>query len=146
MAPREHRCPEQNPGGHAAAGTCQVDNPRALYNMPKTRFVAGFIGRTNFIEGVSDGQQISFDGFALPHAAFERDVPSAGKAVFSVRPHSMRLSDGPPAVGATSVGVVVMERAFLGQHWDYVVRPREGVRPLSELQVEPVRMRTSSHT
>jgi ABC-type Fe3+/spermidine/putrescine transport system ATPase subunit len=108
----------------------QVDNPRALYNMPKTRFVAGFIGRTNFIEGVSDGHQISFDGFALPRAAFERDVPSAGKAVFSVRPHSMRLSDGPPAAGATSVGVVVMERAFLGQHWDYVVRPREGVLPL----------------
>ena len=51
----------------------QVDHPRALYNQPKTRFVAGFIGRTNFIEGLSDGQQISFDGFALPRAAFERD-------------------------------------------------------------------------
>ena len=30
----------------------QVDHPRALYNKPKTRFVAGFIGRTNFIEGL----------------------------------------------------------------------------------------------
>ena len=110
----------------------QVDNPRALYNKPKTRFVAGFIGRTNFIEGLSDGQQISFDGFALPRAAFERDVPSAGKAVFSVRPHSMRLSDTPPATrdGSASVGVVVLERAFLGEHWDYVVRPREGAVPL----------------
>lgn len=110
----------------------QVDNPRALYNKPKTRFVAGFIGRTNFIEGLSDGQQISFDGFALPRAAFERDVPSAGKAVFSVRPHSMRLSDTPPAArdGSASVGVVVLERAFLGEHWDYVVRPREGAVPL----------------
>ena len=28
----------------------QVDAPHALYNRPKTRFVAGFIGRTNFIE------------------------------------------------------------------------------------------------
>src|SRR5207244_12795700 len=49
----------------------QVDDPRALYNKPKTRFVAGFIGRTNFIEGTSDGHQISFDGFALPRWAFE---------------------------------------------------------------------------
>ena len=29
----------------------QVDAPHALYTKPKTRFVAGFIGRTNFIEG-----------------------------------------------------------------------------------------------
>jgi iron(III) transport system ATP-binding protein len=110
----------------------QIDHPRALYNKPKTRFVAGFVGRTNFIEGSSDGHQISFDGFALPRAAFERDVPSEGKAVFSVRPHSMRLSDAPPAAGSgsMSVGVVVLERAFLGEHWDYVVRPREGAVPL----------------
>ena len=110
----------------------QVDHPRALYNKPKTRFVAGFIGRTNFIEGTSDGQQISFDGFTLPRAAFERDVPSQGKAVFSVRPHSIRLSDAPPAGrdGCPPVGVVVLERAFLGEHWDYVVKPREGTSPL----------------
>jgi iron(III) transport system ATP-binding protein len=110
----------------------QVDHPRALYNKPRTRFVAGFIGRTNFIEGTSDGQQISFDGFALPRAAFERDVPSQGKAVFSVRPHSIRLSDAPPTGrdGCPAVGVVVLERAFLGEHWDYVVRPREGTSPL----------------
>jgi ABC-type Fe3+/spermidine/putrescine transport system ATPase subunit len=110
----------------------QVDHPRALYNKPRTRFVAGFIGRTNLIEGTSDGHQISFDGFALPRAAFGRDVPSQGKAVFSVRPHSMRLSDGPPTTrdGCASVGVVVLERAFLGEHWDYVVKPREGALTL----------------
>ncbi len=52
----------------------QVDSPRALYNQPKTRFVAGFIGRTNFIEGSSDGHQIAFDGFALPRGAFGHDI------------------------------------------------------------------------
>lgn len=110
----------------------QVDHPRALYDKPKTRFVAGFIGRTNFIEGLSDGHAISFDGFALPHAAFERDMPSGGKTVFSVRPHSMRLSEAPPAArdGCTSVGVIVLERAFLGEHWDYVVRPHQGTLTL----------------
>jgi ABC-type Fe3+/spermidine/putrescine transport system ATPase subunit len=110
----------------------QVDQPRALYNKPKTRFVAGFIGRTNFIEGLSDEHQIAFDGFALPRAAFGRDVPAGGNAVFSVRPHSMRLSNAPPAArnGFSSVGVVVLQRAFLGEHWDYVVRPREGTLPL----------------
>ena len=109
----------------------QVDNPRALYNKPKTRFVAGFIGRTNFIEGTSDGHQISFDGFALPRVAFEEDLPEGAKAVFSVRPHSMRLTEAPPAdANGSAVGVVVLERAFLGEHWDYVVRPSEGASPL----------------
>ena len=110
----------------------QVDQPRALYNKPTTRFVAGFIGRTNFIEGLSDGHEISFDGFALPRAGFEREVPSGEKAVFSVRPHSMRLSEAPSAArnGCASVGVVVIERAFLGELWDYVVRPRESALTL----------------
>jgi ABC-type Fe3+/spermidine/putrescine transport system ATPase subunit len=110
----------------------QIDHPRTLYNKPKTRFVAGFIGRTNFIEGLSEGHEISFDGFSLPRSAFERDVPSQGKTVFSVRPHSMRLSDVPPTTrnGCTAVGVTVLERAFLGEHWDYVVKPREGTLPL----------------
>jgi iron(III) transport system ATP-binding protein len=110
----------------------QVDEPRALYNKPRTRFVAGFIGRTNFIEGTSDGHEISFDGFALPRSAFERDVPSEGKVVFSVRPHSMRLSDVPSTArdGCTSIGVIVVERAFLGEHWDYIVKPRDGALTL----------------
>jgi iron(III) transport system ATP-binding protein len=59
-------------------------------------------------------------------------VPSEGKAVFSVRPHSIRLSDAPPTTrdGCTSIGVIVLERAFLGEHWDYVVKPREGALTL----------------
>ncbi|MHB8271191.1 ABC transporter ATP-binding protein [Bradyrhizobium sp.] len=110
----------------------QIDHPRALYNKPTTRFVAGFIGRTNFIEGTSNGHEISFDGFALPRSAFERDVPSEGKVMFSVRPHSMGLSDLPSTArdGCTSIGVIVVERAFLGEHWDYIVKPRNGALTL----------------
>jgi ABC-type Fe3+/spermidine/putrescine transport system ATPase subunit len=110
----------------------QVDHPRALYDKPTTRFVAGFIGRTNFIEGTSNGHQISFDGFALPCSAFERGLTSEGKVVFSVRPHSMRLSDMPSTArdGCTSIGVIVVERAFLGEHWDYIVKPHDGALTL----------------
>jgi ABC-type Fe3+/spermidine/putrescine transport system ATPase subunit len=103
----------------------QIDDPRSLYDRPKTRFVAGFIGRTNLIEGINDGHQISFDGFALPCAAFEGKLSSQQKAVFSVRPHTMRLSQKLPSTPETCppVEVFVLERAFLGEHWDYVVKP-----------------------
>ena len=80
-----------------------------------------------YSDGLNDGG-ISFDGFSVPYAAFERDVPAGGKVMFSVRPHSMRLSETPPAArdGSTSLDVIVLERAYLGEHWDYVVRPRQG--------------------
>jgi ABC-type Fe3+/spermidine/putrescine transport system ATPase subunit len=44
----------------------QVDDPVALYNRPQTRFVAGFIGRTNFLDGTVDGGMIKFPGFTVP--------------------------------------------------------------------------------
>ena len=69
----------------------QVDDPHTLYNRPKTRFVAGFIGRTNFIEGSCNGGDVAFGPFAVPRAALE-GAPASGKATFSVRPQSMRLS------------------------------------------------------
>src|SRR6266576_4226920 len=37
----------------------QVADPHTLYNRPKTRFVAGFIGRTNFIEGAANGSNVT---------------------------------------------------------------------------------------
>jgi energy-coupling factor transporter ATP-binding protein EcfA2 len=40
----------------------QIDAPHALYGRPKSRFVAGFIGRTNFIEGDSRNGEIAFGG------------------------------------------------------------------------------------
>src|ERR1044072_1199324 len=69
----------------------QVDDPHTLYTRPKTRFVAGFIGRTNFIEGTVNGAEVEFGSFVVPLAAFE-NAPATGKATFSVRPQSMRLS------------------------------------------------------
>jgi iron(III) transport system ATP-binding protein len=96
----------------------QVDDPHTLYTKPKTRFVAGFIGRTNFIEGTVNGAAVSFGPFALPLAAF--DAKPVGKSMFSVRPQSMRLSRAQPSSGG-AVAVRIAERAYLGEHWDYVV-------------------------
>ena len=58
----------------------QVDDPVSLYTRPRTRFVAGFIGRTNFLDGTVDGDKIAFPGFTVrADGADERDAgtPSA---------------------------------------------------------------------
>ena len=50
----------------------QIDAPHALYTRPRTRFVAGFIGRTNFLEGKSDGSQVDFGAFSRSRACLAR--------------------------------------------------------------------------
>ncbi|GAC1341432.1 MAG: ABC transporter ATP-binding protein [Myxococcales bacterium] len=108
----------------------QVDDPYTLYTRPKTRFVAGFIGRTNFVDGNCDGPQVCFDRFSVPRARLEDGAALSGKVVFSIRPQSLRLHRAPPPVRDLLVEVRVVERAYLGEFWDYVVVPREGALKL----------------
>jgi iron(III) transport system ATP-binding protein len=110
----------------------QVDDPHTLYTRPKTRFVAGFIGRTNFVDGNCNGGEIVFDGFAVPRAALENGARLAGKVAFSVRPQSMRLSRLQPerADCGPAVAVKIVERAYLGEFWDYLVAPTQGAARL----------------
>jgi iron(III) transport system ATP-binding protein len=106
----------------------QVDEPHALYTRPRTRFVAGFIGRTNFIDGTCNGAAIEFDGFAVPRDLIAGGAGLTGRVTFSVRPQSMRLyrAGAEAAAGGPQVAVTVVERAYLGEFWDYLVAPAAG--------------------
>jgi iron(III) transport system ATP-binding protein len=97
----------------------QVDEPHTLYNRPASRFVAAFIGRTNILDGRRDGNQIVFDGFSLPAMA------EAAGTSFSVRPQTIGLHRSAPANPGQGWWIEgrVTERAYLGEYWEYVVRP-----------------------
>ena len=100
--------------------------PFALYNRPKTRFVAGFIGRTNFIEGRVARGQLMLDGFSLPLDSLGQP-PGADdeRVVLSIRPQSMTLHSGQPA-DRIAVAARVVECAYLGEHWEYLLVPQGG--------------------
>ena len=80
----------------------QVDAPHVLYGKPRSRFVAGFIGRTNFVE--REG------------------------GTYSLRPQAIGLSVAKPA--ANGVEAEIVDRAYLGEHWDYQVKPLGEPKPL----------------
>jgi ABC-type Fe3+/spermidine/putrescine transport system ATPase subunit len=103
----------------------QIDTPFQIYTRPRTRFVASFIGRTNLLQGACGPAEIAFDGFSLKRALFADDLPGPS-ALFSVRPQSITLHRAAPADGACIVPGQVVERAFLGETWDYVVSPSTG--------------------
>jgi ABC-type Fe3+/spermidine/putrescine transport system ATPase subunit len=103
----------------------QTDDPVTLYNRPKTRFVAGFIGRTNFLDGLIADGRIVFDAFTLPLAHASGVEMLTGKVSFSIRPQTIVIERGPPECPDSGWWVqgTVVERAYLGEFWEYVVQP-----------------------
>ena len=101
----------------------QVDDPITLYTRPRTRFVAGFIGRTNFLDATVSTDTIAFDGFTVP-ARTPPDPP--GPACFSLRPQAIALHRAAPISpdGLWWLAGEIAERAYLGDHWEYVVAPQ----------------------
>ena len=104
----------------------QVDDPHTLYNRPKTRFVAGFIGRTNFIEGNMRRRRRSRSALSRCRSQRSTARRRRGKVTVSVRPQSMRLVARASRQRAPQVAVTIAERAYLGEFWDYVVTPPDG--------------------
>ncbi len=108
----------------------QIDDPFSLYNRPKTRFVAGFIGRTNFVEAECAADAVAFDGFAVPAARFNGELNGrTGGVTFSVRPQNIAIHAAQPAGPHLAVPGQILERAYLGEFWEYVVAPdQSGLR------------------
>jgi ABC-type Fe3+/spermidine/putrescine transport system ATPase subunit len=115
----------------------QLDTPLALYAWPKTRFVANFIGRTNFLDARCDGTDVVFDGFSINRERFVRlGREFSGRLTFSLRPQSIGI-ECREAVGVTPrdeavlcMPATVLETAFFGEYWEYVVALAVGAQRL----------------
>jgi putative spermidine/putrescine transport system ATP-binding protein len=66
----------------------QVGPPAAVYERPRTRFVADFIGEINVFDGrFAEGRFIGADGRPLPAP----QAPAQAAAAIAVRPENLRL-------------------------------------------------------
>jgi putative spermidine/putrescine transport system ATP-binding protein len=74
----------------------QIAPPAELYDRPKTRFVAEFVGLTNHISGTAQGSSVEVLGTQLP---LLEGSAASGRVAALVRPESVRLAreDGAPA-------------------------------------------------
>jgi putative spermidine/putrescine transport system ATP-binding protein len=86
----------------------QIAPPAELYDRPKTRFVAEFVGLTNRLAGVADGDRVTLLGTAIPL------LPGSarGRVVALVRPENIRLTPGAAPSPADEARVVAT--SFLG--------------------------------
>jgi iron(III) transport system ATP-binding protein len=107
----------------------QADTPRAIYREPATRFVASFIGRTNFLSGKRAGDAYDFNAFRIPAKRFGPRSRDRSSIVISVRPHHLRITPvgGQPSnFEAVTLEGKIAERAYFGDHWDYTVKLSDG--------------------
>jgi putative spermidine/putrescine transport system ATP-binding protein len=84
----------------------QVDAAAAVFETPRTEFVAKFMGAANFFTEQRDGRH----------------------ARFLVRPEKLRLSAAPPADGSAWIEVSVEERVYQGLSTVWTVRNDAGER------------------
>jgi spermidine/putrescine transport system ATP-binding protein len=73
----------------------QVGEPRAIYEHPANRFVADFIGETNFIEGmvlaVDDMVQLEVAGIKILGQTDRTDLTNGQKITLAIRPEKINV-------------------------------------------------------
>lgn len=83
----------------------QVGSAENVFHQPRTRFVAQFIGQTDFISGVADGRGIQTSLGTLPHS---RDLSPGTLIEVAVRPDDVKLIADPAGQAR------ILSRQFLG--------------------------------
>jgi spermidine/putrescine transport system ATP-binding protein len=107
----------------------QVADPATLYELPRNRFVASFIGQTNVFSGTvesASGDRVTLRtraGASIEAVAAEGDAAEAGsEAHAAVRPEKVRFG----ADGENSLPGVVKQLVYLGVSTQYIVQLEDG--------------------
>jgi iron(III) transport system ATP-binding protein len=124
----------------------QVGKPREVYNRPASKFVADFIGSSNFFDGVIDHRRDAEtyavrtdEGEIVATSAYDF-APGAAVTV-AIRPEHVQLEQGLPESTRTGLwGGKVLARAFLGdsvEHKIEVGKLELQVRCHTDLSIPP---------
>ncbi len=107
----------------------QVGTPEEIYDRPRTRFVAEFVGKTNLLSGtVEENQRIGLGNGLLLHVGNGENLNSREKVCVSVRPHNIQLiQDKTEAEKYSNRGfnlftATVGRRIYFGDAADYRVQ------------------------
>jgi spermidine/putrescine transport system ATP-binding protein len=106
----------------------QLDTPRAIYDRPKSSFVATFVGASNLFDGHADGVQfVTDDETAISHA-----LPGAtGPATALIRPEQFFLAG--PGEDFPSLDVDLEQIVFVGSVFEIFGRTATGRRVIAEI-------------
>ena len=122
----------------------QLGKPRDIYENPTSKFVAEFIGSSNFVPGhvvTQSGDDYVVDTVAgRLHLQSGATLPAGTEVSVSIRPEAVELSTQRPADLQNVWEGVVGTRAFLGDAVDHLVgvdKVELRIRSLPNLSLEP---------
>ncbi len=105
----------------------QSGSPRDLYDRPNDRYIADFVGKSNFFKG-----QVASADATVCALRVAGDIVITGQgnralsvgqaAVASIRPEQIALTRTAHDGAGISVPVTMVTRIFLGEHTEYLVR------------------------
>lgn len=109
----------------------QIGTPQEIYDRPRNRFVADFVGSANLIKGQVKGKRESDGAVAFEAAGgqmLRAHAPSTltGKEV-EVAVRTAYIDVGPVRPGANQINGVIRQRMFHGDFVQYVVDCATGV-------------------
>ncbi|MCB0889079.1 MAG: TOBE domain-containing protein, partial [Nocardioidaceae bacterium] len=108
----------------------QMGPPEVLYDLPKTKFVANFVGQSNMGEGTITGT----DGDFLVAEVYgstvrirkDRTTVQNGNLVFGVRPEKVKVSRTKPEGIGNDVRGIVKDVSFIGVATSYLLEMPSG--------------------
>lgn len=119
----------------------QVGDPRTVYRAPATRFVADFIGETNWLPGTALADGAAARRFQTPCGVLETTAPAPaarpGNTVWlGFRPEAVRIGPGPTNTLTTRIRSVT----YLGEVEQYLLALEDGT-PLKAVEQNPLEIR-----
>lgn len=117
----------------------QCGGPTDLYDEPETRFVATFIGESNFIDGVlarADGAigYVEAPGLGSLRAPLKPGIAAGSPVALTVRPEKIIAHDNGASSHLNTVDGTVADVVFVGEMRRYVVALPGGQRLVLKAQ------------
>jgi spermidine/putrescine transport system ATP-binding protein len=105
----------------------QYGEPSVIYERPRTRFAAEFLGDTNFLTGRATGHGVEVEGRSIRIA--DPLPPQGQEAVIAVRPEKMTIA-APDVAGHEAenrLGAVIRTVIYAGAASTYLLETHDGL-------------------
>ncbi|HME21816.1 MAG TPA: ABC transporter ATP-binding protein [Acetobacteraceae bacterium] len=110
----------------------QVGTPEDLYDRPCDRFVASFIGESNFLPGVvrggENGMVVADCGGSMLRATAQTRMPPGEAVTLAMRPERIRFAEPQRDLGGQNrVMATIVETVFAGERCRYLCQCEGGI-------------------
>jgi spermidine/putrescine ABC transporter ATP-binding subunit len=109
----------------------QLGRPEELYDRPASRFVASFLGESNFLPGivhsfVGDDIVVASCGGTMVRAVAPSRPATGAEVVLTMRPERVRFADDRSGPALNRMRATVTEAVFAGERCRYLLATDDG--------------------